>query len=198
MIAIAGDEFRPQRFQQAVCQSRRIENRAQQQQATTRIFFARGLDQHIADLRIAGETLGTLQQPDIELAFRRAQIRRQFGVIAIRVIHQKAGMHLEELRQQRARGLRHVRTRAIFDLRKIRLADGRPFGTAFADLFAYGAHQLQLRHGTPETAQRAFDFAQVADFLAELHRGRSSWGRKLVFQIAIIILQFAIMSRNDI
>ena len=114
------------------------------------------------------EPLRTLQQPDIELAFGSTQVRSQLGVIALRVIHQKTGMHLEKLRQQRARGLRHVRARAAFDLREIGLADA----LAFAQLGANGAHQFELRHGTAQTAQRAFDFAQVANFLAQLHRPR--------------------------
>ncbi len=168
MVAIAGRDFGPQRLQQAVGQSRRIENRAQQQKTPARIFFASGLDQHLADFRIAGEFLRTLQQPDIELAFRRAQVRSQFGVVAVGVVHEKAGMHLEKLRQQRARRLRHVRARSVFDLREIGLADG----VALAQFLADGAHQFKLRHGTPQTAQRAFHFAQVPNFFAQLHRSR--------------------------
>ena len=108
------------------------------------------------------------------LAFGRAQVGGQLGVVAVRVIHQKAGMHLEKLRQQRARRLRHVRARSVFDLRKIRLADGRTFraAAAFAQLFADSAHQFELRHGTTQTAQRTFHFAQVPNFLAQLHRPR--------------------------
>ena len=59
---------------------------------------------------------------------------------------------------------------------------------AFAELLAHGAHQFQLRHGTPETAQRSFDFAQVTNFLAQLHR----LAPQFIFQIEIVILQFAI------
>ena len=168
MVAVASRQFGPQRLQQAVGQSRRVENRAQQQQTCGACLFRGGLDQHIADFRVVRELLRALQQPDVELAFGRAQVGGQFGVVALRIIHQKAGMHLEELRQQRARGLRHVRARSVFDLREIGLADG----LALAQLLADGAHQLELRHGTAQTAQRAFHFAQVPDFLAQLHRPR--------------------------
>jgi hypothetical protein len=123
---------RTQRLQQPVGQSRRVENRAHQQKRAARIFFACGLDQHIADFRVIRKTFRTLQQPYIELAFGRAQIRSQFRVVAVRVIHQKAGMHLEKLRQQRARRLRHVRACSVFNLRQVRLADGRPFGATAA------------------------------------------------------------------
>ena len=108
-----------------------------------------------AHLRIAGEAFRTLQQPDIELAFRGAQVGHQFGVVALGVIHQKSGMHLEELGQQGARGLRHVTARAAFDLRDVGLAD------ALALLLADGADQLLLGHGAAQAAQRAFHFAQV-------------------------------------
>ena len=67
-----------------------------------RVFFASGLDQHIADLRIISELLRPLQQPDIELAFGGAQVRGQFRVITLGIVHQKSRMHLEKLCQQRA------------------------------------------------------------------------------------------------
>jgi hypothetical protein len=44
VVTVAGCELGPQRLQQAVGQSRRVENRAQQQEATARIFLACGLD----------------------------------------------------------------------------------------------------------------------------------------------------------
>src|SRR5580700_1484890 len=137
----------------------------------------------MADLRIAREALRSLQQPNVDLAFYRSQVRSQFSVITLRVIHQKTRVNLEELRQQRARGLRHVRARTALDLREIRLADALPF----AQLFADRAHQLELCHGTAETAERSFDLTQVADFFTQLHGSPSS-----TFQIAIVILQFAI------
>src|ERR1700746_328117 len=124
----------------------------------------------MADLRVARESLRTLQQPDINLAFYGSQVRSQFRVITLRVIHQKTRMNLEKLRQQRARRLRHVRARTAFDLREIRLADALPF----AQFFANGAHQLVLRPGTAQTAERPFDLAQVADFFAQLHGSPSS------------------------
>ena len=105
--------------------------------------------------RIAGEALRTLQQPDIELAFRGAQVGHQLGVVALGVIHQKSGMHLEEPGQQGARGLRHVTAHAALDLRNVGLAD------ALALLLADGTDQLLLGHGAAQAAQRAFHFAQV-------------------------------------
>ena len=172
MFAVAGCRLRPQSLQQAVGQSRRFEYRAQEQKTAPRIFLARRFDQHFANLRITGKTLGTLQQPNVELSFGCAQVGSQFRVVAVRVIHEKARMHLEKLRQQRARRLRHVRASAVFNLRKIGLADGRTFGASppLAQLLANRAHQLELRHGTPQPAQRTFHLAQVADFFAELHR----------------------------
>src|SRR5437879_11118076 len=143
----------------------------------------------MADLRIACESLRTLQQPDVNLAFYRSQVRSQFRVITLRVIHQEARMNLEELRQQRTRRLRHVRARAALDLRQIRLADALPF----AQFLAEGTHQLQLGHGAAETAERSFDLTQVADFFAQLHGRPSS-----ISQIAIFILQFAIYVKKCI
>jgi hypothetical protein len=48
---------RIQSFKQTVGQAGRIENRAQQQKAATRVFMARALDKHIAHHAIAHEAL---------------------------------------------------------------------------------------------------------------------------------------------
>src|SRR3954462_2783913 len=72
-------------------------------------------------------------------------------------------MYLEELRQQHARGVGKVRTRAALDLREIRLAD------ALLHLLLHGAGDLKLRHLAVKSTQRAFYGAQVTDFFAQLH-----------------------------
>lgn len=72
-------------------------------------------------------------------------------------------MHLEKLGQQSASGLRHVAAAAILDLRDVGLADG------FAGLFPDRLDEFELGHGTSQIAQRAFDLAEVADFVAQCH-----------------------------
>ena len=72
-------------------------------------------------------------------------------------------MDFEEPRQQRARGLGHVRTLAAFDLREIGLADGT------ASLRLNRLQQFLLGHGTIEAAQRALHFPQVTNLLGQLH-----------------------------
>src|SRR5580658_6444955 len=72
-------------------------------------------------------------------------------------------MNLEEPGQQRTRRLRHVRARSVLDLRQVRLAD------ALVQFLTNRLHHLLLSHGTVQTAQRAFHFAQVTDFLSQLH-----------------------------
>src|SRR5262249_23166190 len=73
------------------------------------------------------------------------------------------GMNLEELRQHGTRALGDVRTRAVLNLRNIRLAD------ALAQLLANRVDQFELGHGAVQAAKRAFDLAQVANFLGERH-----------------------------
>jgi len=68
-------QIRPQRFQQTLGQTWRVENCAQQQQTAPRIFLARGFEQQIAHFRIAYKALRTLQQPNIQLTFGCAQVR---------------------------------------------------------------------------------------------------------------------------
>src|SRR5579864_301871 len=79
------------------------------------------------------------------------------------IIHQVAGMHLEEASQQHAGGIGEMGAGAALDLREIGLAD------ALAHLLLDGADNLLLGKGAAVAAQRAFHFAQVADFLPELH-----------------------------
>ena len=76
------------------------------------VLVTRDLDQDFAHLRVAGETLRALQQPDIKLTFGGAQVADEFRVVALGVVDQKARVHLEETRQQSARRLRHMRTLA--------------------------------------------------------------------------------------
>ena len=57
----------------------------------------------------------------------------------------------------------------------------------------HGANQFQLRHGAAKPAQRTFHFAQVPNFLAQLHRLAP-----YVFQSEIFILQFAMYVKNSI
>jgi hypothetical protein len=49
-------------------------------------------------------------------------------------------------------------------------------------------HQLLLRERTIQSAERTFDLAQVANFFAQCH----------ICQIAIIISQYEILSRNGL
>ena len=161
-------KFRPQHFEQSVGKRWGFEYRGKQQQATARVLMLGRGKQRTTKLGIAAETLRARDQPQIELVFIRAPIERpRFGeqlcVVALRVVDQVAGMHLEEACQQQPGGVGQVRARAALDLREVGLADRR------VHLLANGAHQFLLRHGAVESAEGAFDFAEVADFLAEFH-----------------------------
>ena len=141
--------IRIQSLEQTLGQAGRIENRAQQQKAAARVLVARALDEHVTDDAIAHKAFRALQQPHVELAFGRAQVAGEFSVVALGIIHGKLRVHLEVLRQQRARRLRHVTARAALNLREVRLAD------ALAQIVLHGAHNLLLRQGAAQFAQRA-------------------------------------------
>ena len=93
----------------------------------------------------------------------QAHIRRQLRMKALGVIYEISRMDFEELRQHHARGVRHVWPRAALDLRQVRLADGAP------QFVMDRVDDLLLRHLASQAAQRAFDLAQVTNFLAQLH-----------------------------
>src|SRR5258708_38527206 len=106
-------------------------------------------------------------------------------------------MHFEKLRQQRPRRLRHMRTRAVLDLREIRLADGRCLLALLASpaskLFPNGANDLQLSHRSIQASQRFFNLAEVANFLAQLHIDMLAISQNVIF-----ILQYVIYVKRAI
>src|SRR6185437_15140977 len=73
-------------------------------------------------------------------------------------------MHVEKLGQQQPRRVRQVRPRSALDLRKVALTQ------RLIHLLADRAHHLTLRHRTSQSAKLPFDFAEVSDFVAELHK----------------------------
>ena len=75
---------------------------------------------------------------------------------ALRIVHQISGMDLEEARQQQARLVRQVRARAVFNLRKITLAD------LHLQLARDRLDHLLLRHLASVAAQVPFHQSQVA------------------------------------
>ena len=167
-ILVPRCEFRPQHFEQPVGERRRFKDGGQQQQAAARIVVLGCRQQSAAQLRIAAKALRPGDQPQIKLVLVRARMQRarlgeQLGVVALRVIDQVAGMHLEKSRQQQSACVGQVRARAALDLREVRLAHRG------AHLCADGADQLLLGHRAVESAKGAFDFAKVADFLAKFH-----------------------------
>ena len=84
-------------------------------------------------------------------------------------------MNLEESRQQHACRVGEVRTRTVFNLREIRLAD------AFSRLAPQSARQFGLAHLAIKPANGALHGAQVANFFSQFH----------ISLIAMYILQFA-------
>ncbi len=79
-------------------------------------------EQGLPQLRVAPKPLRSAHQPKIQLVIEHPRFTHQLGVIALGIIDQVAGMHLEELRQQLAGRVGQVRAGATLDLRQVRLA----------------------------------------------------------------------------
>ncbi len=135
----------------------------QQQEATPRIRLSCYHLQCVAHLWVMGKAVRSLHEPLIELALGGAKVAGEVAMEAWGIIHQKAGMDLEKVRQQSAGTVRHVGTRTTFNLGQVRLAQ------RLARLRAKGADDLDLGHGAIQTAQRTFNFAKVADFVSDVH-----------------------------
>src|SRR5277367_3273471 len=122
-------------------------------------------EKRLAQVRVAAETLGAGDEPEVELVFGGGKVGEEFGVVAIRVVDEIAGMDLEKPGKEKTSGVGEMRTGAALDLREIGLADG---GFAVA-VGLDGADELLLGHGAIEAAEAAFDFTEIPNFVAELH-----------------------------
>src|SRR5215471_21065453 len=125
-------------------------------------------EQRAADLGVAAETFGAVDEPEVELVLEAADLRGQLGVEALRIVDEVAGMHLEEAREQKPRLVRQVRTPAALDLRQIGLAD------RVLQLGADRARNLGLAHVAVQAAQGALDRTEVAKLLSQRHSNQLS------------------------
>ena len=122
----------------------------------------------LREVGVATKALGSGDEPEIEFVLGGSEVRDQLGVVALGVVDEVAGVDLEELRKQQTGGVGEVGACSTLDLREVGLADAavpvRPLGISLD-----GADELLLGHGAVEAAEVAFDFAEVADFVAEFH-----------------------------
>src|SRR5216684_8001445 len=113
--------------------------------------------------RIGRDLFGAGKKPGINFRVNGTQFRLQARRVAFRVIHEKAGIDAEESCQEFARCVCEMRPGAILDLREIRLAQ-----TA-ADFALHRGGQFLLGHRTAQAAERTFDGAEGAEFVAKFH-----------------------------
>src|SRR5208282_933052 len=158
-----GGRRRMERVAELVHQTRNFSDGMEQQQGPARLGIFAERDESVVHFGVAMELFRAGAQPGLERESSRAQLGEQLGVIALGIVHQIAGMHLEETRQQLPRVVRQVRPRPAFDLRKIGLADG------FAQILAEAADDFGLSHGPVEGTELPLDQAEVADFLSQSH-----------------------------
>src|SRR5713226_1958939 len=153
----------PQNLAEPVRQARRAKNLREQQKRVPRILHLGNRPECFTELRIGRELLDSGVKPGIHLGVRHAQLGLQRRGVPVRVVHEKTGIDAEEAREQFARGVRDVRPGAALDLREVRLAE------AAAHFAFHGLRQLELRHGTSQAAQGAFDGAEGTEFVAKSH-----------------------------
>jgi hypothetical protein len=150
-------------LQQPLGEAGILEDRAEQDQAAAGIFVLRQIEQRLANLRVCAETFRAIDQPQVELVFKRAQVLDQLVLNSLRVVHEVTRMHFEKTGQQHARSIRQMRASAAFNLREIGLAN------SLAQLFFDCPHDFLLCHLALESAQRALDLAQIPDLFSEPH-----------------------------
>ncbi len=73
--------------------------------------------QRSSQFGVAREPLGTVHQPQVQLVIQHPRLTHQLGMVTLGIVHQIAGVYLEELRQHLAGGVGQVGPRTAFDLR---------------------------------------------------------------------------------
>ena len=149
----------------------------------------RDQQQRVTYLGVAGEFLGAVYEPKVEAILHRTEIAGQLGMVALGIVDEVSRMHFEEAGQQHARRVGEVRARAAFYLREIGLA--KPA----AHFFFESAGEILLGHLAAESAQRAFDEAEVAEFFAEFHNDFVLEDSNRQVQTVIMICNLAIAIR---
>src|ERR1700682_4063142 len=170
---------RMQDFSEALGQIGRPENFRQEQNRPTRVFVFRDGEKCTLKHRISGELFGAGIKPGIDFRFDRAQFRLKTWRIAFRVVHQKSWIDAEESRQQFARCVCQMWPGATLDLREIALAQ-----TA-ADLALHRRGQFLLSHRTAQAAERTFDCAEGAEFVAEFHGGLTYCNMQIYYYVSL-------------
>ncbi len=141
-----------------------FEDGFEQQEAAAGVFVVGEGEESAAELGVAAaKRFGSGDEPEVELVFDELG-GAELGLEVFGVVDEVAGVDLEEAREQQAGGVGEVGAGAGFDLREVGLGDGLAAG-----LVGDGADELLLGHGAVEAAEGAFDFAEVTDFVGELH-----------------------------
>ena len=125
-------------------------------------------EQGLREIGVSAEALRSGDKPEVQFVLSGAEVGDELGVVALGVVDQVAGVDLEELRQEQARGVGEMGPGPAFDLREVGLTDG---GLAIGGprIGLDGANELLLSHGAIEAAEVALDFPEVTDFVAEFH-----------------------------
>jgi len=145
--------FRLQNLAEALGQARRAKNFTEKKKGAARIRFLCNREKRALELRVRGELVSSGVEPGVYRGVCHTKLGLQFARKALRIVDQKARINTEEACQQFARGIRQMGPGAIFDLRKVSLAEPT------AEFLLHGLHNFGLRHGAAKTAERPFDGA---------------------------------------
>ena len=155
-------------LKETVDQRWRLEHRFHEQKATARVGVVGYSKEGLTEIGVTAEALGPSDEPEVELVLCGAKVGDKLGVVALGIVDQVAGVDLEELRQEQSGGVGEMGASSAFDLRKVGLTNGG-LAVGCPRIGLDGADQLLLGHSTIEAAEIALDFAEIPDFVAELH-----------------------------
>jgi hypothetical protein len=155
-------------LKEAVGERWRIEHGLEEQEAAARVLVMSECEESLAEAGVAAEALSASDEPEIEFVLGGAKVGEEFGVIALGVIDEVAGVNLEKPGEEETGRVGEVRAGAALDLREIGLAKGG-FAVGCFGVGLDGADQLLLGHGAVEATKAALDLAEIADFVAEFH-----------------------------
>jgi len=154
---------RVQNFAQAIGETRSVKDFAEEQKGGAGIGNFGDGEKRPFELSVGGELVSAGIQPGVYSDIGGAQFGLQFAREARGIAHQETGVDAEETGKELAGSAGHVRACAVFDLRKIRLAE------AAAEFVLHCRDDFGLGHGAVEAAKRALDDAEGAELVAESH-----------------------------
>jgi hypothetical protein len=105
-----------QNFEEAVDECGSFENGFHEKKAAARVGVIGNSEQGLGEIRVAAKAFSAGDEPEIKLVLGGSEVGDEFGVIALGIVDEVAGVDLKELCEEKASGVGEVRAGSALDL----------------------------------------------------------------------------------